>query len=111
MVVHTKEDLLLLIQAHREQIEAFGVSRLGIFGSFARGQPREESDVDVLVEFLPGHKTFDAFIHLAFFLEDLFGRPVELITPESLSPYIGPHILSETEYVNLSAGVSTSHHQ
>ena len=111
MVVHTKEDLLSLIRAHREQIEAFGVSRLGIFGSFARGQPREESDVDVLVDFVPGHKTFDAFIHLAFFLEDLFGRPVELITPESLSPYIGPHILSETEYVNLSAGVSTSHHQ
>ena len=111
MVVHTKEDLLSLIRAHREQIEAFGVSRLGIFGSFARGQPREESDVDVLVEFLPGHKTFNAFIHLAFFLEDLFGRSVELITPESLSPYIGPHILSETEYVNLSAGVSTSHHQ
>ena len=111
MVVHTKEDLLSLIRAHREQIEAFGVSRLGIFGSFARGQPREESDVDVLVEFLPGHKTFNAFIHLAFFLEDLFGRPVELITPESLSPYIGPHILSETEYVNLSAGVPTSHHQ
>ena len=111
MVVHTKEDLLSLIRAHREQIEAFGVSRLGIFGSFARGQPREESDVDVLVESLPGHKTFNAFIHLAFFLEDLFGRPVELITPESLSPYIGPHILSETEYVNLSAGVSTSHHQ
>ena len=111
MVVHTKEDLLSLIRAHREQIEAFGVSRLGIFGSFARGQPREESDVDLLVEFLPGHKTFNAFIHLAFFLEDLFGRPVELITPESLSPYIGPHILSGTEYVNLSAGVSTSHHQ
>ena len=111
MVVRAKEDLLLLIQAHRDQIEAFGVSRLGIFGSFARGKPGEKSDVDVLVEFLPGHKTFDAFIHLAFFLEDLFGRPVELVTPESLSPYIGPHILSETEYVDLSAGVSTSHHQ
>jgi len=111
MAVHTKNDLLLLIQAHREQIEAFGVSRLGIFGSFARGKPGEESDVDVLVEFLPGRKTFDAFIHLAFFLEDLFGRPVELVTPESLSPYIGPKILSETEYVDLSAGVSTSHHQ
>ncbi len=111
MVVRTKEDLLSLIQAHREQIETFGISRLGIFGSFARGRPREGSDVDVLVEFVPGHKTFDNFIHLAFFLEDLFGRPVELVTTESLSPHIGPHILSETEYVNLSAGVSTSHHQ
>ena len=111
MVVRAKEDLLLLIQEHQAQIKAFGVSRLGIFGSFARGQPGEESDVDVLVEFMPGCKTFDAFIHLAFFLEDLFGRRVELVTPESLSPFIGPHILRETEYVNLSAGVSTSHHR
>ena len=109
MAAQTKEDLLLLIKAHQDQIKAFGVSRLGIFGSFARGQQREESDVDVLVEFGPGRKTFDAFIHLALFLEDLFGRPVELVTPESLSPYIGPHILSETEYVNFSAGVSASH--
>ncbi|MSQ06105.1 MAG: nucleotidyltransferase [Dehalococcoidia bacterium] len=109
MVVQAKQDLLLLIQEHQEQIKAFGVSRLGIFGSFARGQQRDESDVDVLVEFAPGCKTFDAFIHLAFFLEDLFERPVELVTPESLSPYIGPHILSETEYVNLIPGVSASH--
>lgn len=111
MVARTKEELLLLIQANQDQIKAFGVSKLGIFGSFARGQQREESDVDVLVEFGPGRKTFDAFIHLALFLEDLFRRPVELVTPESLSPYIGPHILSETEYVNFSAGVPTPHHQ
>jgi predicted nucleotidyltransferase len=111
VVARTKEDLLLLIQAHHNQIKAFGVSKLGIFGSFARGQQGEESDVDVLVEFGPGRKTFDAFVHLALFLEDLFGRPVELVTPESLSPYIGPHILSETEYVNFSAGVPTPYHQ
>lgn len=111
MVAQTKEDLLRLVQAHQDQIKAFGVSRLGIFGSFTRGQQKEESDVDVLVEFVPECKTFDAFMHLSFFLEDLFGRPVELVTSESLSPYIGPHILSETEYVNLSAGVSTSHHR
>ena len=109
MIAKTKEDLLSLIQAHRDQIKSFGVSRLGLFGSFVRGQQRDESDVDVLVEFAPGRKTFDSFIHLTFFLEDLFGRPVELVTSESLSPYIGPHILSETEYVNLSAGVSTPH--
>ena len=111
MIAKTKEDLLSLIQAHRDQIKAFGVSRLGLFGSFVRGQQREGSDVDVLVEFAPGRKTFDSFIHLTFFLEDLFGRPVELVTSESLSPYIDPHILSETEYVNLSAGVSTPHRQ
>ena len=111
MIAQTKEDLLRLIQAHQDQIKAFGVSRLGIFGSFSRGQQKEQSDIDLLVEFVPEYKTFDAFMNLSFFLEDLFGRPVELVTSESLSPYIGPHILSETEYVNLSAGVSTSHHR
>jgi predicted nucleotidyltransferase len=55
----------------------------------------------VLVEFEPGHKTFDAFIQLAVFLEELFERHVELVTPESLSPYIGPRILKEIEYVTL----------
>jgi predicted nucleotidyltransferase len=111
MMAQTKEDLLTLIQAHQDQINAFGVSKLGIFGSFSRGQQGKESDVDKLVEFRPGCKTFDNFIHLALFLEDLFGRPVELVTPESLSPYIGPHILNETEYVYFSTGVSTPHHQ
>ena len=80
MVAQTKEDLLRLIQAHQDQIKAFGVSRLGIFGSFSRGQQGEESDVDLLVEFVPEGKTFDAFMNLTFFLEDLFGRPVELVT-------------------------------
>jgi uncharacterized protein len=109
VVARTKEDLLGLILERREEIKAFGVSKLGIFGSFARGEQGVDSDVDVLVEFQPGRKTFDAFINLALFLEDLFGRPVELVTPESLSPYIGPHILRETEYVDFSAGVSTTH--
>jgi hypothetical protein len=54
-----------------------------------------------LPEFEQGKKTFDNFIQLSFFLEDLFKRRVELVTTESLSPYIGPHIMSEVEYVIL----------
>jgi predicted nucleotidyltransferase len=103
MAVQTEDHILALIQEYQKQIRAFGVKRLGLFGSFVRGQQNEDSDVDVLVEFDLGKKTFDAFIHLAFFLEDLFGRRVELVTPESLSPYIGPHILREVEYVTVGA--------
>jgi len=61
----------------------------------ARGEARDDSDVDFLVEFAPGRKSFDAFMELAFLLEELTGRRVELVTTESLSPYIGPHILRE----------------
>lgn len=81
------------IVAAEPDIRAFGVSRLALFGSVARDEARPESDVDVLVEFAPGEKTFDHFMGLALLLEDLLEHRVELLTPESLSPYIGPHIL------------------
>jgi predicted nucleotidyltransferase len=76
----------------------FGVRRIGLFGSFAHGTQHSDSDIDLLVEFEPEKKTFDNFMNLAFCLEDELGRKVELVTPESLSPYIGPHILQEVEY-------------
>ena len=103
MVVETRERILSILQKNQEQIRALGVRKLGLFGSFARGEQREDSDVDVLVDFSPGRKGFDNFIRLVFLLEELFQRPVELVTPESLSPYIGPHILREVEYVTFTA--------
>jgi predicted nucleotidyltransferase len=103
MIVQSKAQLLALIREHQEQLQAFGVRRCGIFGSFIRDQQDRQSDVDVLVEFEPGKKTFDNFIHLAFYLEELFGRKVDLLTPESLSPHIGPKIVCEVEYVAVGA--------
>jgi hypothetical protein len=73
------------------------------FGSFVRQQQRADSDVDVLVEFEPQRKTFDNFIALAFLLDDLLGRRVDVVTSEALSPYIGPRILDEVEYVAVAA--------
>ena len=69
MAVQTKERLLALLQEHHHEIHAFGVRRLGLFGSFVREQQGRESDVDILVEFEPGRKTFDTFMQLAFFLK------------------------------------------
>ena len=99
MSATTKTDVLTLVAGQQHQLTRFGVKRLGIFGSFVREQQNDASDIDVLVEFEPGHKTFANFMHLAFYLEELFGRRVDLLTPESLSPYIGPRILNEVEYV------------
>ena len=97
--VHTKEKTLSLIEEHQDRIKALGVKKLGLFGSFVREEQSVESDIDLLVEFEQGKKTFDNFIQLSFFFEDLFKRRVELVTLESLSPYIGPHIMNEVEYV------------
>jgi uncharacterized protein len=101
--VLTKSSVLSLVQGHRRQIRAYGVRQFGLFGSFVRGQQDKNSDFDILVSFEPGKKTFDNFMHLSLFLEDLLGRRIELVTTESLSPHIGPHILSEVEYVALDA--------
>lgn len=100
MSATSKTDVLSLVASHQQRLKAMGVKRIGIFGSFRHNRQHQGSDVDVLVEFEPGHKTFDNFMQLAFFLEELFGRNVDLLTPESLSPYIGPKILREVEYVS-----------
>ena len=98
MLVQSKEQIFQRIAENRDALDRFGVHRFGLFGSFVSGDQNSESDVDLLVEFRPGRKSFDSFMGLAFLLEDIFGRKVDLVTPESLSPYIGPKILAEVEY-------------
>lgn len=97
--VDTKEKIVMIVKNNKHVIFEYGVRRLGLFGSFLHERQSKRSDVDILVEFDPEKKTYDNFIQLSFFLEDAFGRSVELVTPEALSPYIAPHILSEIEYV------------
>ncbi len=101
--VQTREEIVKILDENQTQLRALGVKRLGLFGSFVRGQQKADSDVDMLAEFEPGQKTFDHFIELSFLLEDLLGRSVELVTPEGLSPYIAPYILKEVEYVSVAA--------
>lgn len=103
MTVKDKQEVFTLLAANEPQLQRLGVKRCGLFGSFARGEQTEESDVDILVEFEDGQKTFDNFMGLAFLLEDLFGRKVDLLTPESLSPHFGHLILNEVEYETVSA--------
>ena len=65
--------------------QKYGIKSLAVFGSMARGDDREDSDVDLLVTF-EGPATFDNFFDLKFCLEELFGRKVDLGTPDTLRP-------------------------
>jgi predicted nucleotidyltransferase len=88
-----------ILKSHEREIKKrFGVKRIGLFGSFARGEQKDTSDVDILVEF--EEPTNDHFMNLAFFLEDLFSRRVELVTPDSLSPYIAPYVKKEVVWAD-----------
>ena len=87
------------LKKHEAKIKnKFGVSKIGIFGSFARGDEKEESDIDVLVEFREGCKTFDNYMDLKFFLQDLFGRNIDLATVQALRPQLKEDILHEVIY-------------
>lgn len=99
----TKDGVIGTIKKSTLELKSFGVKSIGLFGSFVRSQGRLDSDVDILVEFDTGKRTYDNFIDTCFLLEDLLGRRVELVTIDSLSPYIKPYVLKEVEYVPLSA--------
>lgn len=101
--ISTKDDVLAVIGANEDRIKAHGVRKLGLFGSFAKQEQDSGSDIDFLVEFEKDKKTFDNFINLSFLLEDALARRVELVTPESLSPYLSRYILDEVEYVSFSS--------
>jgi predicted nucleotidyltransferase len=102
-MIKTKQDILYVLDQNRSHLRALGVRRIGLFGSFVRGEQRPDSDIDLLVEFEPGRKTFDTFMELSFFLEEVLQHRIELVTLESLGPYLGPHILKGVEYVALAA--------
>src|SRR5438067_5321818 len=91
----TRDQTILRLRAAEADIRRLGVRRLALFGSVARGDARPDSDVDLLVEFAPGQKNFDRFLALSDLLERVVGHPVELVTIEALSPFIGPYILAE----------------
>ena len=92
------DEILKRLEESVEAIKKFGAKRIGIFGSYARGEEKEESDLDVLVDFEGGKKTFDNYMDLKFFLEDLFGCKVDLVIREAIKPGLKPYILSEVRY-------------
>src|SRR5262245_21886564 len=95
----TRERVEERLRAAEHEIRALGVARLALFGSVLHGSARPDSDVDLLVQFERGAKTFDRFVRLCELLEDRLGRRIELVTTESLSPFIGPRILADAQDV------------
>jgi predicted nucleotidyltransferase len=89
----TRQDVLDVLAAHADELHALGVRWLGLFGSFARDEARDDSDVDLVVD-LDQH-TFDRFMNLKLRLEDLLGRRVDLVLDDSLKPRVRDRILRE----------------
>ena len=95
-----RNQVISLLSNHREEIlRRFSVQRLSVFGSAARDEMRERSDVDMLVEF-QGPATFDGYMDLKFYLEDLFGTKVDLVTIDDVKPRMRP--IFEKDLINVA---------
>lgn len=102
----TRSEILQTLAAHRDDLTRMGVKTLSVFGSAARDEARPDSDVDTLVEF-QDPTTFNGYMDFKFFLEDLLGCPLDLVTRKSVRPRLKTQIEREALPVQgLSARVS-----
>ena len=93
-----KQTVISTLQKHRETLNNFGIKSLALFGSTARDEATEDSDLDFLVEF-EAEITFDLYMDLKFFLEDLFNKKVDLVIKNDLKPQIQENVISQAIYV------------
>lgn len=100
-MVHNKKEVITSIQTVTQDILKLGAERLGLFGSFVRGEQKEDSDIDLLVEFKPGMKTYRNYMNLADLLEENLKRKVDLLTWEGMAPFVQREVRKEIEYIDL----------
>ena len=94
-----RDEVLSTLRAHKPALaERFGVTGLALFGSLARDQATEGSDVDILVRF-DGPATSKTYFGVQFYIEDLLGRRVDLVTDKALRPEFRPFVERESLYV------------
>jgi predicted nucleotidyltransferase len=92
------DEILKTIRDNKDKLTHLGVDRIGLFGSHVRGEAHADSDLDFLVDFVKGKKNYDNFIDLCFLLEETFNSKIDLLTSESLSPYLKEQIEAEVRF-------------
>jgi predicted nucleotidyltransferase len=93
----TRDRILELLRMNKGLMqEQFAVRRIGLFGSYVRNEPATDSDIDLLVEF--DDPTYDHYMDLKFYLEDIFKAEVDLVMADGLKPRLKPHITHEIVY-------------
>lgn len=94
-----KKMVLRVLADNKLKINQLGVKRIGLFGSYAREEQTKNSDVDLLIEFEKGKKSYRNLLKIYDFTQNLLKKKVDIVTVESLSKYIGPYIKKEVIYV------------
>lgn len=94
----TPESIVKLIEENKAALRTYHIKSIGLFGSYARGEEKEDSDIDILVKFQPGKKTFDNYMNLKFFLEKLLNHKVDLVIKEAVKPELKERIFKSVIY-------------
>ncbi len=97
----TADAVINTLSKDREVLKNFHLARIGLFGSVARGTQNENSDLDFLIEFEEGYKNFKNFMKIATYLENQFGEDFDMVTKESLTPFVYDRILKDVKYVQV----------
>jgi predicted nucleotidyltransferase len=96
----TKENILKTLKSNKLKLSHYGIRDVGLFGSYARNEQSSESDIDLFIDFEPEKENFDNYMAVYDLFEKLFkNEKIEVVTKNGLSPYIGPKILNEVQYV------------
>lgn len=101
-MVQDKNQILHIIQSRKSTIQKLGAERLGLFGSFARGEQTETSDIDIVVEFQSGMKTYKNLLDLADLLQETLQRKVDLLTWEGMASFVQSEVKKDIEYVSFN---------
>lgn len=96
--MYTSSELMRMLKSNLNNIEKFHVSKIGLFGSFAREEQHDASDVDILVVFEDGYENFDNYMDLKFYLEELFERNVDVVIFDSIKPSLRSDIIRSVLY-------------
>ncbi len=96
----SKNEIIRILSHIKGRLAQYGVSSIGLFGSFVRGDANNDSDIDILIDFQSDKETYLNFISSCELIEkELGGQRIDIVTLKGLSPFIGKRILNEVEYV------------
>ncbi|MFN2340877.1 MAG: nucleotidyltransferase family protein [Halanaerobium sp.] len=94
----TGQEIIEFLKKNRSTLNKFGVKRIALFGSYVKNEANNNSDIDLLVVFRAGEKTFDNFMDLKFYLEDNLNKDIDLVTNDALKEELKADILGSAKY-------------
>jgi predicted nucleotidyltransferase len=98
--MNKQRDIQAILQKQKNYLEErFKVDEIAIFGSYARGNQRDDSDIDIMVDFKEGYKTFDNYMDLKFYLEELLGKKVDLVIKSAMKSRLKPFIIDDAIFI------------